>query len=50
MKWIMFWTADKGMKVNIILAVEWTTKAVEKEPEKIQAWIVNDALSFSQQT
>ena len=49
----MFWTADKGMKVNIILAVEaveWTTKAVEKEPEKIQAWIVNDALSFSQQT
>ena len=50
MKWIIFWTADKDMKVNIILAVEWKTKAVEKkEPEKIQAWIVNDALSFSRQ-
>ena len=25
-------------KVNVIFAVEWTTEAVEKEPEKIQAW------------
>ena len=25
MKWINFWAADKEMKVNMILAVEWTT-------------------------
>ena len=26
------------MEVNVILAVVWTTKVVENEPEKIQAW------------
>ena len=38
MKWIIVWTADEDMKVNMIFTVEWTTWAVEKEPEKIQAW------------
>ena len=37
-KWIIFWIADKDMKVNMILTAEWTTEAVGKEPEKIQAW------------
>ena len=26
------------MKVNIILTVEWTTQAVENEPEQIKTW------------
>ena len=39
MKKIMVWTADKDMKVNMIFTVEWTTWAVEKEPETIQAWL-----------
>ena len=39
MKKIMVWTADKDMKVNMIFTVEWTTWAVEKEAEKIQAWL-----------
>ena len=29
-------------KVNMIFAVEWTSEAVEKEPEKIQAWLGNN--------
>ena len=40
-KWIIFWTADIDMKVNMILAVEWTIYAVEKEPEKkkkLETW------------
>ena len=39
MKWIIVWTADNNLKVNMIFTVEWTTWAVEKEPEKIQAWL-----------
>ena len=35
-KWIIFWTVDKDMKVTS--TVEWTTQVLEKEPEKIQAW------------
>ena len=45
MKWIMVWTADKDMKVNMIFTEEWTTWAVEKEPEKIKAWSGINALS-----
>ena len=44
MKWIMVWTADKDMKVNMIFTEEWTTWAVEKEPEKIKAWSGINAL------
>ena len=35
---LIFWTADKYTKVEMIFPVKWTTWAVEKEPEKIQAW------------
>ena len=48
MKSVIFWTADKDLKENMIFTVEWITKAVKKAPEKKNSGLTgNPTLTFA---